>query len=151
MTSISQLHQQHITHLQKHTYFLMASAGACLGFAITQTSTAMLAWPHVPLGIAVLAWGLSVWCGCKFNDRLGLTLYANFGLLEAQQRVLRGQMPAEYGASAVSTIRDAAEGHSDMAAQFGLWQFRLFVWGIIAFLVWHVWTMWLRVPATGLS
>jgi hypothetical protein len=34
----------------KYAYFLLAAAGSCIAFAITQTQAAGLAWTQIPLG-----------------------------------------------------------------------------------------------------
>jgi len=140
------LFAHHLSHLQQYTYFLLAAVGACLGFALTQTQGSGLSWEEVPLGLAVVSWGLSVWCGCKHIERGSLTLYANYALVQVQE----GRHPEISGydpslqSYAVDGIRSAAERHSVLASRFARFQFRFFVFGVLCYLVWHVLEMWHR-------
>lgn len=55
--------QMHRESKQKLHYFLLASAGAGIGFAIAVTEKFSLGWPGCLLIISVLTWGCSFWCG----------------------------------------------------------------------------------------
>ena len=52
----------------RYTYFLLAAAGAAIALAVNQTQGLSLSWSQIPLGLAITAWGLSFFCGCR---RLG--------------------------------------------------------------------------------
>ena len=55
----SALYNAHTEGRAKYIYFLLAAAGACIAFAVNQTQVARLAWSQMPLGAAVLSWGMS--------------------------------------------------------------------------------------------
>ena len=48
-----EVYRQHRTAQDKYVYFLLAAVGAGIGFAISQTQTAKLAWTQLPLGCAI--------------------------------------------------------------------------------------------------
>lgn len=142
----SELYSHHLAHNQRYTYFLLAAVGACLGFSLTQTQGLGLSWTQIPLGVAIVVWGLSIWYGCRCIERTSLTLYANYALVQVQT----GTHPdiSGYGREAqvhaADGIRLAAERHSDLSNRFGRRQFRLFIFGVLCYIVWHVWEMWSR-------
>ena len=73
----------------KYTYFLLAAAGAAIGFALTQTQDESLACSQWPLELAVFLWGSSFFCGCRHLTYVNSTLYANVVLLKIES----GQHP----------------------------------------------------------
>lgn len=58
-SGITELYRAHRTAQDKYTYFILAAAGAAIAFALNQTHDATLSWFKLPLGAAVLCWGLS--------------------------------------------------------------------------------------------
>ncbi len=129
----------------KYIYFLLAAAGAAIAFAVNQTQGAVMSWSQLPLGGAVLCWGLSFFFGCRHLAYVGSTLYANAELL----RVEGGQHP-EVGrhpqmmAAASEGIRQAIEDNSNRANRLGHMQFRFLIAGAILYVGWHILEMWLR-------
>lgn len=127
------------TGQDKYTYFLLAAAGAAIGFAVTQTQTAALARSQVPLAVAVLCWGLSFAAGCMRVQYVNSTLYANMSLLKVQAGQMQsvGTHPGMMQAAA-DGIRGAIETNSRRGAVYGQWQFYLLIAGAVAFLAWHI-------------
>ncbi len=129
----------------RYTYFMLAAAGAAIGFALNQTQTAAMQYQHVPLGVAVLCWGLSFFCGSKHLGYVGSSLYANAELLQVQggTHPKVGQHP-QLMAAASDGIRAALETNGNRASQFAIWQFRLLVYGAVCYVAWHALQMYLR-------
>ena len=142
-----ELYRVHRAAQEKYTYFLLAAAGAAIGFAVTQSQTAAFEWPQLPLGLAVLLWALSFFFGCRHLNYVEATLYANMDLLKVQ-----AGMHPEVGAhpqmqaAAAEGIRSAMGTNSIRSARFADWQFRFFVLGAVFFIAWHVVGMYLRTP-----
>lgn len=61
----SQLVVAHREAKHKFIYFLLASAGASIGFAISINSKLPLSWPSVLVITAILFWALSFACGIR--------------------------------------------------------------------------------------
>jgi hypothetical protein len=140
-----EIYRQHRAAQEKYIYFLLAAVGAAIALAISQTQGAKLALSQVPLGIAVVLWGLSFICGCKHLAYVESTLYANAALLKVQagedQRT--GQHP-QLIAAASDGIREAIDGNSGKAQLYARLQFTLFVLGATCYIGWHVFEMWVR-------
>lgn len=132
-------------HHHKYAYFLLAAAGAAIALAVTQTHGQALAWSQVPLAVAVVAWALSFWAGCRHLHYVGTVLVSNGELLQVQSGADPdiGPNPVLISARAQG-IRAALATNSAAAASHSTWQFRLFVAGGVAYVAWHVWEMYLR-------
>ena len=142
---------RHLREAQnRYTYFMLGAAGAALAFAVTQTQGETMKWSLSPLGVAVLCWGLSFFCGARQLAYVGSTLYANLALLqvEAGLHPVAGEHPQMIQAASAG-IRSAIDENSERAGKYGVWQFRLLAFGALLYVVWHVLEMWLRTPQPG--
>lgn len=146
---IREVYRQFRLTQDKYVYFLLAAAGAAIGFAVNQTHDSVLSRSQLPLGAAVLCWGLSFFFGCRHLAYVGSTLYANAELLkvESGQHPEVGRHP-QLMAAASEGIRSAIEDNSNRANRLGHMQFRFLVVGAVLYIGWHVLEMWLRgVPS----
>lgn len=140
-----EVYRAHREAQTRYTYFLLAAAGAGIALAVNQTQAASLAWSQVPLALAVLAWGLSFFYGCRHLAYVSSTLYANAALLSVQS----GRHPdagthPDYIAAASEGIREAIESNSEQANRLGHSQFRMLIGGAVLYVAWHVLEMSLR-------
>ena len=131
----------------RYTYFLLAAAAAGISVAVTQTEEAILRNSHIPLGLAVVSWGLSFFCGCRDLAYVSSNLYANFELLRVKQgnHPQIGQHP-EMIAAACEGIRSAIASNGDRANRYATWQFRFLIIGAVLYIGWHIGQMYLRTP-----
>jgi hypothetical protein len=132
----------------KYAYFLLAAAGAAIALAVNQTHGSALAWSQVPLGLAVLCWGASFYCGCRHLAYVSSTLYANAALLEirAGDHPVVGTHPGMIAAASEGVL-SAIEHNSNRGVRFATFQFWLLVSGGVLYVVWHVLEMYLRTVA----
>jgi hypothetical protein len=135
---ISQLHESQ----SKYTFFLLAVAASCIALVVKQTTGVSLDWSHLPLGLAIFAWGLSFWSGCRNRAYFNSTLYANNSLLQLQE----GSHPKqprhpEAVREAVEGVRSAASDNSDLGNRWARHQFRFLIAGALIYLGWHIMTM----------
>jgi hypothetical protein len=128
----------------KYTYYMLTAAGGAVALAVNQTHGAGLEWAQIPLGLAVLMWGISVFCGARRLMYVNAVLFANLDLL----RVESGNHPEAQELwkihAASEGIRSAAASNSKKAGGFAMAQFRFLVAGSVLYVVWHVTEMWLR-------
>jgi len=140
-----ELHRQLRTVQDKYTYFLLAIAAAAVAYAIKLTTDSTLSFSMIPLGLAILGWGLSFFYGCRQLNYVSSTIYANYELI----RVQKGEHP-EAGsnpqiiAAASEGIRQAIESNSDKVSFFAKLQFRFLIAGSTLFLAWHIIEMALK-------
>lgn len=66
MNEQREIRQQFKSWQEKLTYYIIALCVAAIGFSVHTTSSDHLNWSHLPIGIAVLCWGGSVYCGLRF-------------------------------------------------------------------------------------
>ena len=130
---------------QKYVYYLIALAVAAIGFSVVKTFDESLRLSQAPLAIAVLCWASSIFFGLKFIKYAVAGLYNNAMYLD----ILAGRH--EEVGNHPEMIKAAAEGawsgmqkNSRRAALFLTVQEILFYVGIVSFLVWHVYEMYLR-------
>jgi hypothetical protein len=133
------------TAQEKYTYFLLAAAGAAIGFAINQTRDSVISWSQVPLAAAVLSFGLSFFFGCRHALYGNSVLYSNASLfrVKAGRHPLAGDHPQKIEiASAV--LRDKMEEDSARGGRMARWQFGFLITGAVLYVAWHILSMYLR-------
>lgn len=140
-----ELYRQHHAAQDKYTYFLLAVAGTAIGFAANETHGAKMNLSQIPLACAVLSWGLSFFFGCKHLSYARTTLYENAELIkiEAGEHPMVGPVPQLIKLTA-DIVRESMEKVAKRAGLFDRLQFRALVIGVIFYLGWHVFEMWLR-------
>jgi hypothetical protein len=140
-TAKEELHKAHRDAHQKYTYFLLAAAGAAIGFAVTQTRTAALSPSQVILALAVGSWGISFYCGCKQLLETSNLIRQNYEFLRMQNGELQRFSPLP---ELVKEIAKSIEKQVEESGKWGVWQFRLLILGAVFYIAWHVVEMYLR-------
>lgn len=144
MAPIDDMYKAHREAADKYTYFLLAAAGAAIGFSMSQTQQAILSWWKVPLGLAILFWAFSFFSGCQQLRQANNLLQRNYRYLVVKS----GQDPVfpdrpDVLAFIEKDLRDRSE-------QSGKWQWRQFttlVAGGGFYIAWHIVEMFLRTKA----
>ncbi|QDT42746.1 hypothetical protein Pan241w_28350 [Gimesia alba] len=139
------IYQQHRTVQDKYTYFLLAVTASAIAFAVQKTDSSIISWSLLPIGLAVLLWCCSFYCGCQNLVWIQVTLFANLALFQLQQ----GNHPNQpVGLTEVeaakSGTRDAMDENANKAKNHSIWQYRFLVLGAIFFLLWHILEMVIR-------
>ena len=138
-SAISDLHKAHQTGEEKYTYFLLAAAGAAIGFAVQKTEGLHLTWWLLPVAFATICWGASFYFGCKNVTWVQTSIMANFNLLQLHQGSHPDQPPhPDLVAAAIRGVESALEKNVNKAQFYGVWQFRLLVAGAVFFIAWRV-------------
>lgn len=132
---------------EKFVYYLIALSVTAIGFSVYKTTGLQLKWTQMPLGLAILCWGISVFCGLNFLKYVISSLYANntyFDLIRGKYSKI-GTHPQKIEA-ATSGVKQAMETNSNRASSYLKWQERLFYSGIFLFLIWHITEMYEAIP-----
>jgi hypothetical protein len=140
-----ELHQQFITAQYKYTYFLLAAAAAAVAYALKLTSSSILSYSMIPLGMAVLSWGLSFFFGCRQLKYIKACISLDFGLLKILNRkdLEIGTNPQSI-ANAIDKFMEAFESNANKASRFESWQFWLLIIGALFFIAGHITEMIIR-------
>jgi hypothetical protein len=135
----NEVYRQSRTAQDKSTYFLLAAAAAAIGLALERTKGSALEWSMVPLGLAVVSWGLSFYCGCVHLKYVNSILSSNLELLKVQSGTHAdiAQHP-EHVADAADGIKNAIESKSVKGSRFAKIQFQMLILGAVLFISWHV-------------
>ena len=136
---------------QKYIYFILTATGACIGFAVTQSRDANFTLVTVLLGLAMLAWGMSFFFGCRSLFWKPAALMHNIEV----DKVLAGT--SQYASNnpelkkiAYEAFRNSYKRAINKFSWYMRLQFRLFIAGSVFFLVWHVLEIWLKAnPIQG--
>lgn len=146
--ALIEIHRQHRTGQDKYTYFLLAVTASAVAFAVQKTAGLKITYSLIPLGAAVLLWGLSFYFGVKNLLWIQTSIYANYSLLQLQTGVHPEQPDhPQMLEAAIQGVKSALESNVNKAQFYGVWQFRLLIAGAILFVVWHVLEMVLRTYA----
>lgn len=146
-SAIEELRKAHAEAQNKYTYFLLAAAGAAIGFAVQKTEGLPLSWWLLPVALATVAWAGSFYCGCKNLSWLGAAVSANHSLLQLRQGSHPQQPPhPELVDAALRGTSSALADNIGKAESYAAGPFRLLVLGAVLFIAWRVLEMW-RVSA----
>ena len=146
--NLREVFKAHRTIQEKYAFFLLAGAGAAIGFALTRTQGAELTWSQIPLAFAIICWGLSFFFGCRHLQYVSSSLAGNIDLIKVES----GTHPqtgnrADLIAAASKGIRDALNYNSDKSNVNAKRQFRSLVIGAVFYIIWHMLEMYLRTIA----
>jgi hypothetical protein len=128
---------------------MLAAAGSAIAYALNRAEGMLLSCSLIPWGIALLLWGLSFYCGCRFLNFIGATLVANVELL----RIQRGEHPKtgtqpQLMSAASDGIRSAVEDNIERASRLGHLQFWFFIAGILSYVIWQLIVMYIATFVT---
>lgn len=133
------IQKQFRQHQEKLVYYLLALSVSAIGFSVYQTTGESLSIIQIPLGLAVLSWSLSIFCGLKFMKYVISSLYANneyFQIINGKNEDI-GKNPERIKIG-IQAYREAMEINSNRMRKLFKWLNVLFYSGIIFFVIWHV-------------
>lgn len=139
-----EIQRQYSQQQEKYVYYILALTVSAIGFAIYKTSGLPLKLSQVPLGLSVISWGISIFCGLKFIKYVLSNLYA----YSACYDILDNRNPElltspELSKAKLDGIKQAIESNDNTAGKYFGWQGRLFYFGIILFILWHILEMYI--------
>ena len=147
---VRELYKLHREGADKYTYFLLAVAASAVAFAIQKTESATFTWWLVPMGFAVLSFGLSFVFGVLTLIRVNAAIGANYQLLQLHAGLHQDQpsMPDELQAAKTGVARGIAHS-STRAKKYTDRQFWWLIAGAVFFVAWHVLQIYLRTAGAA--
>lgn len=137
--NLREIYKQYQASQDKYTYFLLAAAGASVGFAIQKTDGMLLSWWLIPIGFACLCWGLSFYFGCKNITWVQSALYQDYELNQLQGGIHPEQpLSLQQSEVAVSMVSKAMSSCAAKAQFYGIWQFRTLIIGAVFLISWRI-------------
>src|SRR5262249_11667135 len=124
---------------ERFAYFFLAASGSAIAFAIVRTEGLPVASWMIPIGVAVLCWGLSFWQGCELLRSKTSTLLRNWKSLE----IRNGGEPItttnpELAAPARERLASDAAQDKKKTRSSGRAQYVLFLLGAASYLAGHI-------------
>lgn len=144
-----ELYKRHATEQDKYVYFLLAAAGAGIGFVVQRTDSALLTWSQLPAAAAVFFWGLSFWAGCRHTRARLKTIYNNLTLNQVVTGNHPMQPPREMLEDVVAGINKSYGKAMATAENSGRLQFVFLFAGALALVAWRLWDMYTRTFPPG--
>jgi hypothetical protein len=145
MDDQNEIKKQFRQQQEKYVYYIIALCVAAIAFSITETRDSSLKYSQVPLGIAVLSWGLSIYFGLKFIQTILSALHSNNSYLDVIKGIhpIVGKHPQkiEY---ASNILKETMEERGKAAGKLYDWQNIFFFLGFLSFIVWHILEMYLN-------
>jgi hypothetical protein len=136
---IQHLRESHENGQKEYTYFLLAAAGAAIGFAVQKTEGLLLSWWLLPVAFSMICWGVSFYFGCKNINWVQTSKVANYNLLRLRNSS-HPEQPAnqEELDNAVLDVKSALSENIQKAQFYYTWQFRFLILGSVFFIGWRV-------------
>lgn len=126
----------------KYTYFILAAAASAIALAINKTENKNISLLMIPLGAALLSWGVSFYYGCRNINYVNSILYANVELLNVQNIKSSAQdVNPQLIEAAIAGIKSAINENNDKSTSCAKWQFGLFIIGAVLYLIWQILSM----------
>lgn len=82
-----ELSKQYVAGTEKLRYFLLTSAGASIGYAITLSESLPFSWPDILVMMAILSWAVSFWAGVRTLSETNEFLRANQNYLKVVEEI----------------------------------------------------------------
>ena len=139
-----ELYKGHRDAQEKYVYFLLAAAGAAIGFAVTQTQSAQLTYLKLILLFSTIAWGLSFYFGCRHILESVNILQRNYQLIRIRDG-LHPEFPND--PKFVSSISADLEEQSRLSGRHSARQLKLLILGAVLYVFWHAAETGCRTPS----
>lgn len=129
---------------EKYVYYILALTVSAIGFGIYKTSGLPLKWSQIPLGLSVICWSISIFFGLNFLKYVNGNLYLNNEYFE----ILAGINP-DFGNTTwqieanIEGLKLAMKSDEKTAEKYFDWQGKLFYFGVVLFILWHILEMYL--------
>ena len=134
----SELTKRHFEAVDKYVYFLLAAAGAAIGFAIQKVDNRLFSYSLIPLGLSVLCWVISFYSGCNCIKNKNMATESN--LLAMTQYDFTNNLSREDQIKSINLYSK----FMTRSKRFSDYQFNFLVIGVILYIFWSILEMYIR-------
>ncbi|MDP2174625.1 MAG: hypothetical protein Q8K70_01805 [Bacteroidota bacterium] len=124
--------KQYLEMQYKYIYYIGALSVASIGFAVQQTLEQPIKLSQIPLGIAIIFWGLSIFKGFKFLELMLKIHEIQFGYNHTAIKV--GFITDEFN----KLFEDMTKTPMSKAKNNHKYSFTLFILGCVLFILWRI-------------
>lgn len=124
---------------ERFAFFFLAASGSAIGLALAKTDQGPPAVWMMPVGLAVVCWGVSFYLGCEHLLHQVRVVLANFRTLDIEQGTepITASNP-ELAQPALERLRANADRDNVTSRRFGRGQFVAFLLGAVFYVLGHV-------------
>jgi len=135
----SEIQKQLRESQNKFVYYILALNIASIGFSLSRTMDQMLNDTHIPLGLAIVLWGLSIYCAFSFVKVFQSGLMANNAYFDVIRGNVKDIEPSDRVKETAKEVT-AIEGDkiSARSSKNYRWMQYFFYLGIVSFVVWQL-------------
>lgn len=134
----TELSKRHFEAVDKYVYFLLAAAGASIGFAVQKVENRQFTYSLIPLGISVLCWGISFYFGSNCLKNKNRATEANLHTLT--QYDIRKSYSIDDQIKSINLFSD----YMTKSKRFNIHQFNFLIAGVILYVFWAILEMYIR-------
>ena len=125
--------------MSQYTYFLIAVAGASIGYCLTKLDNQHLSWWLAPGLLALSMWVTSFYCGIQMSEGGLDAFHSNYTLALLRENKHPNQPKTETElAIAKRVTKEAMNEKVRRAAAYAIWQRWTLYLGVGFFIVWRV-------------
>lgn len=121
---------------EKYIFYIIALSFSAIGFSVYLTMGKPLIFEQIPLGLAVLSWGLCIYYGFNYVKKIIESKSVNFEMLKLEGN--RTAMNLSDYSSKSNELVDEDQRIHVLIIKYYKYQEMFFYIGIGLFLVWHV-------------
>ena len=130
---------------EKYIYYILALCVSAIGFAVYITLDKSLNMIMIPLGLAIISWGISIYSGFRLLEISHAILWINNNMIE----VVKGNNPISgYDPRKMQEGITYLQEEVDKASKIARKRFQLqrfcFILGMIFFIIWHVLVLYFK-------
>lgn len=134
MSLETEIFKVHSASRERLVHFLMASAGAAIGFSITLQKTLAFSWPDILVIIAICAFALSFWGGVRTSKHTHHLIYVNGKYLQEKSKYESAVHP--YIKDIVE--KDSFEPIQNRIVRWSVVQTHALVFGAVTLMAWRI-------------
>ena len=121
----------------QYVYFIIGLDAAAIAYAIGKTDQRIFEWPLLPLGLAIIAWGISLYAGIQFQQLKKGGIMLEINALDMQEDI---SDKVKQEAKLEELMKEAKVNQGKMYKFYNLLNY-LFFSGVLLFIGFSVWDM----------
>jgi hypothetical protein len=138
-SGLQELYRLHSDSQSKYVYFLLAAAGAALGYGLQKLDGVPFSWWVAPGLLSLAFWLASFFCGCKRITWVQSAIYANYALLQLRHGLHPEQPPhPQLVQLAMDGTSTAIKNNTSKARTYMTLQYYFLALGVLSFVVWRL-------------
>lgn len=124
---------------EKYSYYLIALCVTCIGFSILQTKELKLDYIHIPIGLAVLFWSVSIYSGFQYIGILTASIHRTILAIDVMQG--KDDITGSHPEKIAIGLEVYSKGNKKIVKKsiffYGLQNWTFYI-GVVLFLIWHL-------------